>query len=638
MLAVIWSFPLAWHLSTHLPGAGVGDNALFAWNFWWMRTALASGDDFFRTSYLFAPVGGDLTLHTHTAFAAFIGATLFKSLPVVTALNMTTLAALSLNGFCAYLLAWHLTRDWGAALLAGIIFGSSPYVAAHLNGHFNLTSAWTIPLFALSAGRAIDGSKMWAVLSGMLLALTAYIDYYYVVYEVAAALCVIALAAGDWSLGVRAHKNPSPWFTIVGLAILVDVVTIVAIVTTGGFTVPLGSMRLSMHDTYNPLQFFWAFVGLAVLIRVHPRVSVRPRETWIWVRSRPALLTMLGVFLLGAAPLVWKGIGLVARGEYVTQQYFWRSAPAGVDVATIVIGNPFHGLWGTGVRRLYGVGNGIDVIEGGAWLGVAPLVLLVYALRRKLRSSAAARQWVVIGAMFFIWALGPHLMAVGRNTGMILPEVLLRYVPIASNARMPGRAMVMVYLAVAMLGAISAADWSVRYARPSIALSVIGLVVFADFLAAPFPLVRIECPSIYLTLRDRPERGALAELPLGLGDGLVGELTPVDHRVFVCQAIHGRPMVGGALARLPSNVLPAYEADPLLAAWLRLSGARDDIGTGRPLPDAALAGERLKADDIAFVMLNREVASHELRDYVEHVLPLTFVAQEQNRVLYMVSP
>ena len=96
-------------------------------------------------------------------------------------------------------------------------------------------------------------------------------------------------------------------------------------------------------------------------------------------------------------------------------------------------------------------------------------------------------------------------------------------------------------------------------------------------------------------------------------------------------------MVGGALARLPSKVLPAYEADPLLAAWLRLSGARDDIGTGRPPPDTALAGERLKADDIAFVMLNREVASHELRDYVEHVLPLTVVAREQNRVLYIVS-
>jgi hypothetical protein len=150
VLAVAWSFPLAFHLSTHLPGAAVGDNVVFLWNFWWMRTALASGADFFHTTYLFAPAGADLTLHTHTALPAFAGATVLRSLPLVTALNVTTLAGLALNGFCAYMLAWRVTRDRAAAMLAGAIFGCSPYIAAHLNGHFNLTMAWTIPLFALA--------------------------------------------------------------------------------------------------------------------------------------------------------------------------------------------------------------------------------------------------------------------------------------------------------------------------------------------------------------------------------------------------------------------------------------------------------------------------------------------------------
>ena len=40
-----------------------------------MRTALASKVDFFHTAYLFAPAGTDLTLHTHTALPAFVGAT-----------------------------------------------------------------------------------------------------------------------------------------------------------------------------------------------------------------------------------------------------------------------------------------------------------------------------------------------------------------------------------------------------------------------------------------------------------------------------------------------------------------------------------------------------------------------------------
>ena len=66
-LAITWTFPLARHLSTHVPGAGVGDNVGGLWNFWWMRTALSSELDFFHTTHLFALAGADITLHTHTA-------------------------------------------------------------------------------------------------------------------------------------------------------------------------------------------------------------------------------------------------------------------------------------------------------------------------------------------------------------------------------------------------------------------------------------------------------------------------------------------------------------------------------------------------------------------------------------------
>src|SRR5712691_9656731 len=98
-----------------------------------MRTALASGLTFFHTTYLFVPTGTDLTLHTHTALPAFLGAAVLGGLSVVAAQNLTILAALFLNGFCAYLLAWRVTRDHGAAMIGGIVFGGivfggSPYM------------------------------------------------------------------------------------------------------------------------------------------------------------------------------------------------------------------------------------------------------------------------------------------------------------------------------------------------------------------------------------------------------------------------------------------------------------------------------------------------------------------------------
>src|SRR5215213_1443956 len=125
-LALAWSFPLAAVIPTHLAGGGFSDNANFLWNFWWMREALGSGERFFSTPYLFAPYGTDLTLHTHTALNAFAGATLFGGVSPLAALNSTILLSLFLNGFCAYLLAWRITRDTSAALIAGLVFGGSP--------------------------------------------------------------------------------------------------------------------------------------------------------------------------------------------------------------------------------------------------------------------------------------------------------------------------------------------------------------------------------------------------------------------------------------------------------------------------------------------------------------------------------
>ncbi len=632
LLAVVWTFPLVLHLSTHLPGAGIGDNATFLWNFWWMRAARASGASFFHSAYLLAPVGADLTLHTHTALPAFVGATLLGRFSAATALNVTTLASLALNGFCAYLLAWRTVRQRGSAILAGVIFGTSPYLAAHLNGHFNLTTAWTIPLLALGIVDALRGSIRWAVFAGLMLAATAYVDYYYVVYEIALAGCVLLTTARKWSVELRVRPLHTRWLIALLGAIGLDLAVILAIVATGGFTARVGPIRVLAGDIFNPLQLLWGLIAIALWIGLRPRVRARPRDGWSSGRAIAGLAIMSGTFLLGAAPVLWNGIQLLAGGQYVTQQYYWRSAPIGIDLMTMLLGNPFHSVWGTALRQVY-TRFGIDLIESGAWLGVVPTALAVFAVRRRL-ADPVVQCWIVIGGVFFVWALGSHVHAAGHNTGLIALEALLRYVPIAANARMPGRAMVVVYLAIAMLAATTVAQ--ARWRRRPLMVSALAALVLADFWIAPFPLASIECPPIYRVLRDRPERGALAELPLGLGDGF-GDITPIDRRMLVCQTIHERPLVGGFLARLPTGVLAGYRADPLIATWLRLSGASARIAGDGELANAATAEHRMDMDDIAFVMLNRRTASPQLRDYVERMLPLTVVSQDDERTLYVRS-
>src|SRR5262249_52951365 len=141
-----------------------------------------------------------VTLHTHTALTAFVGATVLGPLDVLTALNVTTLASLSLNGLTAYLLAYRVTRQWLPSMVGGSIFAMCPFFAAHLNGHFNLTTAWMLPLVPLAVERAMSGSPTASVLTGALLAITAYNDYYYLLYALLLVVLLLGGTAIEWSL------------------------------------------------------------------------------------------------------------------------------------------------------------------------------------------------------------------------------------------------------------------------------------------------------------------------------------------------------------------------------------------------------------------------------------------------------
>jgi hypothetical protein len=318
-----------------------------------------------------------------------------------------------------------------------------------------------------------------------------------------------------------------------------------------------------------------------------------------------------------------------------------------VDLATLVLGSPFHPVWGAGVQGLY-ERIGINTIESTAWLGVAPLALAAWVVRRHWRSkptvmstsdsarSRLVRQCVFIGTVFFVWALGPHLMVWGTNTGMILPQALLRYVPLVNNARMPGRAMVLAHLALAMLAALAWTDLRGRWRHSGRWLVAIAFLIVAENVPAPFPLLALNRPAVYETLRDRTEPGVVCELPLGVRDGF-GVRGTFDERVLFYQTIHGRPLVGGFVARLPAHVEAAYEADPLIADLLRLSSAGAAADVDRAPPAADVVAASLRANGIRWIVVNRERASPRLLEYVKEVLPLTALAQDDERSLYFVN-
>ena len=207
-LALLLTWPLATAAGAAIPGDGYGDNVTFLWNFWWMRHALASATDAaFSSTYLFYPAGIDLTLHTHTALGAWLGATAGRTLSAATALDVYIWLCVGLNGFCTYLLAWRLTRNRAAALVAGLFFAASPYFTGRLRGHVNLLGAWCLPAFWLCFTRALDErSPRAAIAAGLVLAAAPYIDYYYTVYLFVLAGCLLAVRG--WRMEITLASPP----------------------------------------------------------------------------------------------------------------------------------------------------------------------------------------------------------------------------------------------------------------------------------------------------------------------------------------------------------------------------------------------------------------------------------------------
>jgi hypothetical protein len=248
------------------------------------------------------------------------------------------------------------------------------------------------------------------------------------------------------------------------------------------------------------------------------------------------------------------------------------------------------------------------------------------------RREPMVRMWTWTAIAFLIWALGPYVAAFGQTLPLPLPATLIRYVPIVANARIPARAIVLVYLSIAMLAAIGFA--TLRQRRQTTWAVILATAAVLDLAPARPQVFAVERPALYETLRHRPEKGAVCELPMGLRDGF-GETGRLDMRVMFYQAIHERPITGGFVGRLSPRVIRAYQDDPVLGILLRLSGG-GPLAREHPLPRSE-AGASLLRQGIRFVVVNEKDAPEDLLRYASSGLPLREIGRDGNRVLYEIS-
>ncbi|HUO03785.1 MAG TPA: hypothetical protein VMU16_01185 [Candidatus Binataceae bacterium] len=144
-------------LLTEFRDASLGSGATpvsLMWALVWWPTAALRGLNPFVTTYIWAPIGINLTWATAIPLPSIIMWPITRVFGPVVAYNVLGLVSAPLAGWSAFLLCRYLSKSWWASLIGGQIFGFSSYLLNELwSGDRHLTLVFLIPLISLVAIR-----------------------------------------------------------------------------------------------------------------------------------------------------------------------------------------------------------------------------------------------------------------------------------------------------------------------------------------------------------------------------------------------------------------------------------------------------------------------------------------------------
>jgi hypothetical protein len=144
----IWFFSPIPNLRAAYVGGG-SDPLIFIWALHWWPWAAAHGVNPFITKFIWYPEQVNLAWVTAVPAAAFLALPVTLLWNAVVSWNVVTLVAPALSAWAAFLLARHITRDFGASLVGGYIFGFSTYEVGQLQGHMHCYLTFIPPLLVL---------------------------------------------------------------------------------------------------------------------------------------------------------------------------------------------------------------------------------------------------------------------------------------------------------------------------------------------------------------------------------------------------------------------------------------------------------------------------------------------------------
>lgn len=623
--ATVFVWPLPAHLSTHITGDPSGDAGAYVWNAYVLLYNLSTGSSVFTTDRILALAGEvSLALHNNSLLLSAFAAPFIPAFGVIASFNFALIAILTLNPFCAYLLARHETGRDTESLIAGALFGFSPFISARVEGHMSLATAFGLPLTVLLARIAVRrrSALPWCLV-GAGLTLCAISDPYYLVFGI---LAVTAIGLAQVATLEPVALTPRPW-AVPALSGVIGVMAaaLLWIGVAGGGSLGFGRFRMGIRDPHTPvLVITLALCLLAYRYRPH-RVSLRPGS--FGALKYPAIALFVSAALL--FPWLRMAAGEVAK-KGGTESPLWRSSPRGVDLLSFLMPNPTHPLLREWIEPWMTQERPDAFVEGVASLSLSAILVGIWLVAR--RGARVPRFWLGFTVVFAALALGPFILAGDTSTYIPGPWALLRYVPGIGMARSPTRFAVLSTLGAAVLFAHLLA--SAQFGRHrKLLLYGIAAGLGLELLFPPRRIFATAMPEMYQIVAQDNCDVVVLRLPMGIKDGTRQRGYFSSHTQFD-QIFHAKRLFGGYLSRLSEETVAAYEHDVAVRALLDLSEGRKLAPEARR--EAVRGAESMsRRVGIGFIALNKEEASQDLRDFVQEAFRPRVVHKSWPFVIYL---
>lgn len=314
--AVVWlGRGIVLHPLTRVLGDARLDKTILMWSFLWWPHAIAHGHDPFVADVVWVPHGVDLAWVTSSPTLALVLTPFSETLGPVFAYNLAALAAAPLAAWTAYLLARRLTGNVPASLVAGFLFGFSPYVVGQMIGHLNLSFVCLVPLAGLLAVRYFqDSLGRWWYTGLLALTLALQFGVSTEIFATMALLGVVCFVLAFLLLDSRGRLANLARYTVLAFAAAAVIVSPYLVHAFAGASAPVRPHTfrhaLDVANIVYPTQATWLRPPHSAVVARHFASNIDEEGGYVGI----PLLVVLVLIAATVRGRVRRGIWLLLLG------------------------------------------------------------------------------------------------------------------------------------------------------------------------------------------------------------------------------------------------------------------------------------------------------------------------------------